>query len=114
MSAIVDIPEKWAFGKEDIEMLLSQFSGFDVFYVNLDDLTDRKAAVEQITTLIKIETLQYNNVDTDFIKAQEYILSPFNDSSSLVDSGSHIIAEQDDMSNMEIQDRGSSNLTEEA
>lgn len=109
----MDLPEKWAFGKEDIEELLSQFSGFDVFYVNLDDFTDRKAAVEQITKLIKIETLQYKNVDMDFIKAQEYILSPFTESSSLVDNGSHIM-EQDDLSHMEIQDRGSSNLSEEA
>lgn len=103
----MDIPENWAFSKENVEELLSQFSGFDVFYVNLDDLTDRKAAVEQITKLIKIETLQYKNVDMDFIKAQEYILSPFE--GSVIDSGSNVTEQT-----MEVQDRGSSILTEEA
>lgn len=72
----MDIPERWAFEKSDIEALMEVYSGLDVFYVNLDDRKDRKATVDQITQLIKIETLQYKHIDTDYIKSQEFLCLP--------------------------------------
>jgi hypothetical protein len=40
-------------------------------------LIERKIIVDQITRLIKINTLQFQNVDIEYIKSQEYFPEEF-------------------------------------
>ncbi|GAA5812174.1 hypothetical protein MFLAVUS_005624 [Mucor flavus] len=67
-----DIPNRWSIEKSEIEQMIAPYTDLQLFYINLTNATEKKAIADQITRLIKINTLQYQNLDIDYIKSQEF------------------------------------------
>ncbi|KAI9245397.1 hypothetical protein EDC94DRAFT_628439 [Helicostylum pulchrum] len=67
-----DIPNRWCIEKLEIEKMVAPYTDLQLFYINLTNQVEKKAIVDQITRLIKINTLQYQNLDIDYIKSQEF------------------------------------------
>ncbi|KAI7895166.1 uncharacterized protein EV154DRAFT_496107 [Mucor mucedo] len=68
----VDIPEKWNISKNELHTLLQPFPDVQLFYANLESQSERRTISEQITRLVQLTTLQYRNLDTDYVKSYEF------------------------------------------
>lgn len=66
------MPEYWTMSKRDIETIIQPFPSIQMFHVNLTNHSERKAITEQITRLVQINTLQFSNLDIDYIKSHEF------------------------------------------
>ncbi|CAO3696227.1 unnamed protein product [Rhizopus microsporus] len=64
----VDLTASWAFEYSELDSIVQLFHDLQIFRVNLTNDLQRKLTCEQITRLIKISTLQYENLNSYILK----------------------------------------------